>query len=200
MIPRQDFERIGDRKHLLGKAWDDRVGCALLIDMMKALVGKRHPNVVYAVATAQEEVGTRGAKTSADAVDPDFCIAIDVGLATDMPGLKDEPLASLGGGPIIYMLESGTIAHHRFNDFVLDILTSKGIPHQLSVMERGATDARSIHLHGRGVPSVVLGIPARYIHSHAGIIHTDDYDATLRLLLAVVHALTPARAKKLALR
>jgi putative aminopeptidase FrvX len=199
IVPKQGYERIGDKKHLLGKAWDDRTGVALMIDVMRALKGASHPNVVYGVATVQEEVGTRGAETSADVVNPDFCITLDVGLATDMPGAEKETRVNLGGGPILYVLDGGTISHHKFHAFLVEVAERNGIPYQLSLLERGATDARAIHLHKRGVPSVPLGIPSRYIHSHAGIIHTDDYDATLRLVLAALKALTPARAKKLAL-
>lgn len=197
IVPRESFRRIGDGKHLLAKAWDDRVGCALMMDLLKALQRAAHPNTVYGVGTTQEEVGTRGAETAAHVVNPDFCIVLDVGLATDVPGIEGEVKVELGKGPILYVLDAGTIAHRRFNDFVLDIAEEKGIPHQLSVIEGGATDARAISLHARGVPSVFVGIPARYIHSHAGLIHTDDYDATLKLVVGVVKALSPAAGKEL---
>jgi len=197
IIPRQDFRRIGDGKHLLSKAWDDRVGCGLMIDLLKALKKIEHPNTVYGVGTTQEEVGTRGAETAADVVDPDFCIVLDVGLATDMPGVEGEAKVELGKGPILYVLDAGTIAHHRFNEFVLGVAEEENIPHQVSVMELGGTDARPIHKHKRGVPSVLLGLPSRYIHSHAGLVHTDDYDATLDLLVAVVKALGPDQAAEM---
>ena len=199
IVPRQDFRRIGDGKHLLGKAWDDRIGCALLIDLMRSLARVKHPNVVYGVATTQEEVGTRGAQTSAEVVNPDFCIVLDVGIATDVPGAEKETRVNLGGGPALYVRDAGTIAHHRFHSFVVDIAEKEKIPYQLSVIEGGATDARAIHLHARGVPSVLFGIPARYIHSHASVVHTDDYDATLALALAVVKKLSAAQARKLTL-
>jgi endoglucanase len=195
IVPSEPFQQIGDGKYLLAKAWDDRVGCALLVDLLKALAHTKHPNAVYAVGTTQEEVGTRGAKTAADVVDPDFCIVLEVGLATDMPGVEGETKVSLGKGVDISVFDAGTIPDRRFNEFVLDIAERKKIPHQLSLMEGGATDARPIHLHARGVPSVLLGVPARYIHSHAGVIHTDDYDAALKLVLEVVKALSPARAE-----
>jgi len=197
IVPQEPFRAIGDGKHLLSKAWDDRVGCALVVQALKALHGTRFPNTVYGVGTVQEEVGIRGAETAADVVDPDFCIVLEVGLATDMPGIEGETKVSLGGGCTIYVLDAGTIAHHRFTEFVLDVAEEKKIKHQVSLIEGGATDARAIHLHARGVPSVLLGVPARYIHSHAGLIHTDDYDSTLKLVLEVVKALTPAAARKL---
>jgi len=197
IVPTEPFRAIGDGKHLLAKAWDDRVGCALLIEVMKALKRTPHPNTVFGVGTTQEEVGTRGAKTAADVVDPDFCVVLDVGLATDMPGIEGEVKVEFGKGPIIYVLDAGTIGHRRFNSFVMELADRKKIPYQLSIMEGGATDARAIGLHGRGVPSLLLGFPTRYIHSHAGLIHTDDYDATLKLLLEVVKALSPEAAADL---
>ncbi len=195
IVPRQPFQPVGEGEYLLSKAWDDRVGCAVMIDLLKALSDQSHPNTVYGVGTTQEEVGTRGAKTAANVVEPDFCVVLDVGPATDVPGVEGEVETKLGEGPIVYVLDAGTIAHHRFNDFVLELAKENEIPHQLSLIEGGATDARAIHLHSRGVPSVLLGIPARYIHSHAGIIHTDDYDATLELMLALMKALSPDEAE-----
>jgi putative aminopeptidase FrvX len=197
IVPTQAFHVIGDGKHLLSKAWDNRIGCAILIEVMQALRKTPHPNTVYGVGTTQEEVGTRGAETAADVVDPDFCIVLDVGLATDMPGIEGEVKVEFGKGPIIYVMDAGTIGHRKFNSFVIDLAEEKKVPYQLSVMEGGATDARSIALHGRGVPSLLLGFPTRYIHSHAGLMHTDDYDASVKLVLEVIKALSPEAAKEL---
>jgi len=197
IVPQQKFQPVGDGKHLLAKAWDDRVGCALIIDLVKALGAAAHPNTLYGVGTTQEEVGTRGAETASDVVNPDLCIVLDVGLATDVPGIEGEVKTALGKGPIIYVLDAGTIAHHRFNEFMFEVARRRKVPYQVSLLEGGATDARSIHIHARGVPSVLIGVPARYIHSHAGLIHTDDYDRTLRLLVEALKALTPARAERL---
>jgi putative aminopeptidase FrvX len=199
IVPQQTFRPVGDGKHLLAKAWDDRIGCALIIELIAALQKTAHPNTVYGVGTVQEEVGTRGAKTSADVVDPDFCIVLEVGLATDTPGAKGEPGIGLNKGPDICVLESGTIPDRRFTQFVIDVADKAKIPHQISLIERGSTDARVIHIHHRGVPSVVIGVPARYIHSHAGIIHADDYEKTLKLVKEVVKALGPEQAAALAL-
>ncbi|MFP4026977.1 MAG: M42 family metallopeptidase [Candidatus Brocadiia bacterium] len=197
VIPRQQFCQMANENYLLGKAWDDRVGCALMIELLKDLQEIEHPNTVCGVGTVQEEVGTRGAETSADVVDPDFCVVLDVGIATDVPGIENEAKVELGKGPILYMLDAGTISHKRFRDFVLEIAEEKEIPHQLSLIEGGATDARAVQLHSRGVASVVLGIPTRYIHSHAGIIHVDDFDATLELLTEIAKNLDPDTADEL---
>ncbi len=197
IVPRQPFSRLGKGDYLMSKAWDDRVGCALMIELLMKLQKEPHPNTVFGVGTTQEEVGTRGAKTAADVVNPDFCVVLDVGPTTDVPGVEGEVKTELGKGPIVYVLDAGTIAHHRLNNFVLELAEQEDIPHQMSLIEGGATDARVIHVHARGVPSVLLGIPARYIHSHAGLIHTADYDATLKLVLALVKTLSSERAREL---
>ncbi len=189
VVPRQRFFHLENEKYLAGKAWDDRVGCALVIELLKELKNINHPNTVFGVGTVQEEVGTRGAETSADVVDPDFCVALDVGIATDVPGVENEPDVKLGEGPVLYVIDAGTISHLKFRDYVLDLAGELNIPHQISMIEGGATDARAVQTHSKGVASVVFGIPARYIHSHAGVIHTDDYDAMLALLVEIVRGL-----------
>ncbi len=195
IVPVQPFEALGEGgEYLLSKAWDDRVGCALMIDTLRRLQDVEHPNTVCAVGTTQEEVGTRGAETAADVVNPDLCVVLDVGLGTDMPGVENEVKVKLGKGPAIYVLDAGTIAHRRFNDFLVEVAEQNDVPYQMSLIEGGATDARAIGVHGRGVPSVLVGIPARYIHSHAGIIHADDYDATLSLLVSLMQALSQQKA------
>ncbi|HOX38678.1 MAG TPA: M42 family metallopeptidase [Candidatus Brocadiia bacterium] len=190
IVPRAGFEVMKNPKLLMSKAWDDRVGVGLFIDVIKALAGEKHPNSVFGVGTVQEEVGTRGAETSADVVNPDVCIVLDVGIAADMPGISpEEAQGKMGDGPVLYALDAGSIAHHRFHDFMVKLAEKEKIPYQLSVMEGGATDGRAIQLHQRGVPTVNVAIATRYIHSHWGIIHVDDYDATLKLLLAAIRKL-----------
>jgi endoglucanase len=200
IIPRAGFDEVGDGKHFIAKAFDNRIGVALMIELMQWLKDREHPNVVIGAATVQEEVGTRGAKTAADVCNPDFCMVLDVGLATDMPGAEKETKVEMGGGPILYVSDAGTISHHKFHRFVSDIAEQEGIPYQLSLIEGGATDARVIQLHHRGVPSLPMGVPARYIHSHSSMVHADDYDQTMALLQAVIEAFDADAAEKLALR
>ena len=190
IVPRAGFEVMKNPKLLMAKAWDDRVGVGLFIDVIKALADEKHPNAVYGVGTVQEEVGTRGAETSADVVNPDVCIVLDVGIAADTPGISpEEAQGKIGKGPILYALDAGSIAHHRFHAFMVKLAEKEKIPYQLSVLEGGATDGRAIQLHQRGVPTVNVAIATRYIHSHTGIIHVDDYDAALRLLLEAIKRL-----------
>ena len=190
IAPVSAFTRLKNRKLLVAKAWDDRVGCGLFIDVLKALHHTECPNTVYGVGTVQEEVGTRGAQTSVELVKPDICLVLESGIAADVPGIKpEETQGKLGGGPLIYVLDGGMIGHRRLRDFVMQTAAEEKIPCQLSLLMGGATDGRPIHLHAAGVPTLFIGVPVRYIHCHAGIIHADDYDQTLALLLAVVKRL-----------
>ncbi len=187
IAPDSRFGTLKNKKLLIGKAWDDRVGCGVFIDVLHALERVKHPNSVYGVGTVQEEVGTRGAKTSAEVVKPDICLVVESGIAADVPGIKpEETQGKLGGGPLLYVLDGGMIGHRRLRDFVIDCAEESKIPCQLSVLTGGATDGRPIHLHATGVPTLFLGVPVRYIHCHTGIVHSDDYDRTVKLLVEIV--------------
>jgi len=192
------FEVMKNPKLLLGKAWDDRVGVALFIDVLKKLKNAKHPNAVFGVGTVQEEVGCRGARTSAHVIDPDVCIALDVGIADDVPGAKgDEKMGKLGAGPQITVLDGGMIPNRKLRDLAVDVAKKHKIPVQFQMLTRGGTDGGPVHLSRIGVPTLYLGIPTRYIHSHAGILHADDYDNAVNLLAALVKRLDKKTVKGL---
>jgi putative aminopeptidase FrvX len=187
VIPRADFIVMANGKSYLSKAFDDRVGVALIISALQALQKEEHPNQVYGVATVMEEVGLRGATTSVRAVDPDVAIVLESDIAGDVPGIKPEDSSvKLGKGPSILLYESRSIPNLALRNFVLDIAKEQQIPVQLSYVEAGGTDAGAIHLHNIGVPTVVIGVAARHIHSHSSIIHSDDYDHAVKLLVSVI--------------
>jgi endoglucanase len=190
IVPISPFTIMGNPKTYLAKAFDNRVGCALAVEALRALAKEKRVNNLYAVATVQEEVGTRGAKTSAYVVDPDVAIVLEVDIAGDVPGIKEEECAvKLGKGPSLLLYDARMIPNLRLRDLVIRIAEEENIPLQFGVMTGGATDGGMIHIHNAGVPCVVIGVPARHIHSHTSIIHRDDYDQTLRLLLAVLKKL-----------
>jgi putative aminopeptidase FrvX len=190
IIPRADFVELAGGKTYLSKAFDDRVGTALVISAMQELQGKNHPNTVFGVATVMEEVGIRGATTSVRAVDPDVAIVLESDIAGDVPGIKpDESSIKLGQGPTIVFFDARMIPNIRFRDLVLETAKRIGVPIQLSAIEGGATDGGAIHLHGIGVPTIVIGVAARHIHSHSSIIHRDDYDNAVKLLSALIDQL-----------
>ncbi len=191
VIPVSPFEHMRNEKFLMAKAWDDRVGAALFIDVIKDLNSIEHPNTVYGVGTVQEEVGLRGAQTSAAVVNPDVCIALEVSIAGDMPGMKKDepPTEKLGKGPVILLADATMIPNIQLRDLVISTAEENGIPYQYSAMMGGGTDGGKVHMYSRGVPSVVIGVPTRYIHSHTSILHYDDYMHTKNLLVELVKKL-----------
>ncbi len=190
VIPDSSFTQMANAKVYLSKAFDNRIGCALAIEALQHFSGQEHPNVIYGVTTVQEEVGVRGATTSVDVVEPDVAIVLEVDIAGDVPGIEDEESdVKLGAGPSMLVYDARMIPNLRLRDLVIETAQELEIPLQLSTMTGGATDGGAIHLHKSGVPTVVLSVPTRHIHSHNSIIHRDDYDNALKLLLAVLEKL-----------
>lgn len=182
------FVRIGD-KVVLGKAFDDRVGCAVIVEALKRL-GKVDCNL-YAVGTIQEEVGLRGATTAAFNVAPDVGIALDCTVAGDMPGVKEgDAPAKMREGPVVTVADAGLIAHPKVLRLIVDTAKENNVPVQLETGIRGATDAARIALSRDGVPSGVISVPARYIHSPAAIISIDDMEKAVDLVVAVIENVT----------
>jgi putative aminopeptidase FrvX len=199
IVPDSQFAVLANGKTYLAKAFDDRIGCALVVDVLRHFAsGSDHPNDLYGVATVMEEVGLRGATTSARAVDPDVAIILESDIAGDVPGIKDEEShIKMGGGPTVLIYDARMIPNLALRDLVVDIAGELGIPLQFSSIQGGATDGAAIHLHGTGVPTVVVAVAARHIHSHGAIIHRDDYDRALQLLQALVLRLDQATVDSL---
>jgi len=198
VAPYSTFTPLADDKYLMAKAWDNRIGCAVMADVIEALHQEIHPNTVFGVGTVQEEVGLRGAKTSASVIDPHFAFAVDTCVAGDTPGVSDDQASSrLGKGVAISIFDSSLIPLPKLRDFAVAVAEENNIPYQLEFTEGGGTDAGRIHIHGQGVPSLVLSLPTRYIHSHNSVIHRDDYDATVRLLVAILKKLDAAKFEEL---
>jgi endoglucanase len=192
------FTVMKNEKLLMAKAWDNRFGCALAIEVMKRLKGQAHPNQVYGVGNVQEEVGLRGATTTTNVIEPDIGFALDTGIAGDTPGIKpDDAAGRLGQGPVILLYDGSMIPHTGLRDLVVDVAEAEGIPFQFDKVAGGGTDAGKIHVFGAGVPSLVVGVPVRYIHTHAAIMHRDDFDNAAKLLVAVVKQLDAATVQRL---
>lgn len=189
IVPICPFEMMPDNDTILAKALDDRVGCYLSLEVMKQLSISNHPNVVYAGADVQEEVGLRGAQTSPYVVEPDIAFAIDVGIAEDGPEKEGKEQPKLGGGPLITFLDASMIPNTRFRDFVTETAEENGIPYQIEVMTGGGTDAGKLHLFKQGVPTIAIGVAARYIHSHVSMVSKKDVENTVKLLVEVVKRL-----------
>ena len=190
VVPYFEFTVMNNPKMLMAKAWDNRIGCAIAIDVMKNLKNEKHPNIVYGVGTVQEEVGLRGAKTSAFTVQPDIAFAVDVGIAGDTPGVTEkEAMGKLGKGPGIVLYDASMVSHKGLRDFVTNIADEQGIPYQFDAMPGGGTDSGSIHITANGVPALSITIATRYIHSHASLLHRDDYENTVKLITEVIKKL-----------
>ena len=198
VVPFAPFVVMANPDFLVGKAWDDRVGCAVLTEVLARLDKISHPNTVFGVGTVQEEVGCRGAKTSADVIQPQVAFAVDTCIAGDTPGMsEDQAVAKLGEGVAICIYDASLIPHVKLRDFVLETARKAKIPFQLEFSEGGGTDGGRIHLHAQGVPSIVLSVPTRYIHSHNGIISRKDYDSAVRLLLQLIQTLDAKKMQEL---
>jgi endoglucanase len=197
IVPWSPFQVMGNPKTYLAKAWDDRIGCAIMIDVIKRLLKQKHPNSLYAVGTVQEEVGLRGAQTSAAVVDPDVAFALEVSIAHDTPGFGVDETEALGAGPAILVYDRTMIPNRNLLDLAIDVAKKKKIPFHLASVAKGGTDTGRIHLNRAGVPSLVIGVATRYIHSHIGIIHRNDYDNAVRLVTELVKALDKKKVASL---
>ncbi|ALC84762.1 peptidase M28 [Bacillus sp. FJAT-22090] len=190
VVPYFEFTVMNNDKLLLAKAWDNRIGCAIAIDVLKGLKNEKHPNIVYGVGNVQEEIGLRGAKTSTVKVKPDIGFAVDVGIAGDTPGISaKESTSKMGAGPQVILFDASMVSHKGLRDLVIDTAEENNIPYQFEMIPGGGTDAGSMHISLNGVPSLSIGIATRYIHSHAGILHRDDYENTVKLLIEVIKKL-----------
>lgn len=196
IIPQGGFERMANRNLLLGKAWDDRVGCALLINLLDNIEGIEHPNTVYLVGSVQEEVGLRGARTSAYTIEPDIGFALDVSICRDTPGNEGDAVERLGGGAGILIHDSTMIPHVKLREFVCELAEANKIPYHFTSI-KGGYDTGTIHLTKVGVPCLALGVPTRYVHSGSSVISLEDYDNILKLITLIVKSLNKDVLEKL---
>jgi tetrahedral aminopeptidase len=181
----RSFTEIGNR--LVAKSLDNRVGVLVAIETLRALKGKPMPYDLYFVFTTQEEVGVRGAGTSAYGVDPDVGIAVDVTPTGDTPhALKME--MALGKGPCIKFQDVGAISDPRVVQWMIAAAEKNKIPYQREVLLVGGTDARAIQSVRAGVPSGAISVPVRYVHSPSEMVDFSDVQNTVKLLTAVLRS------------
>ena len=179
VVPDSEFDHMANPKYLRCKAFDNRIGVMVGIEVLKRLHQKDHAPIYFA-CTVQEEPGLRGARTATHITAPDLCIAIDTTLAGDTP-LNDN-ITRLGGGVSLSMIDSVSIAHRGLVKYVEKLAKEKNIPFQYSVFNGGGTDSGNIHKSLAGVINMTLSIPIRYMHTNRSIIHTDDVEACIDLL------------------
>lgn len=196
VTPYQEFRVMNDKKTLLGKAWDDRIGVASLITTAKELKNEQlNCDVAYAF-TVQEEVGLRGAKTSAQKIKPDIAFAIDVTFSYDLPNSVNDP-AKLGNGVCLSVMDGSVIAHRGLFDFVEEVAKKHNIQYCYDMLSAGGTDSGNIHTTGDGVITMTISLPCRYFHSHVSMINYDDYVSCVNLLKEVLKAIDNETLNKL---
>jgi putative aminopeptidase FrvX len=183
ILPICPFTPMANEKKIMAKAWDNRYGCGLAIELLQELKDVQLPNILYSGATVQEEVGLRGAQTAANMIKPDLFFALDAS-AADATGKKSE-FGQLGKGTLLRILDRSMVTHRGMREFILDTAEKHDIPYQYFVSQ-GGTDAGRVHQSNEGIPSAVIGICSRYIHTHASIIHIDDYAAAKELIVNLV--------------
>jgi len=185
ITPYMEFKTLANPKYMLAKAWDNRFGCALVIDVLNNLKEQSHPNEYFAIATVQEEVGLRGATTVGNMINPDIVIGADVVLDGTVPG-AEKIKTKMGKGPCIMLMDAGTIGHKALREYVMALAEELEIPIQLDVLMGGGTDAGTMHKSHDGAPAISFGVATRYIHSNGSIMHRDDYDNAVKLMTEFV--------------
>lgn len=177
------FARLG-KETVMGKAFDNRAGCAVMIETLKML--EKTDCTVYAVGTIQEELGLRGVTTAAYGLNPDVGIALDVTISGDTPNIREfDTSAKIGKGPVLTISDAGIVTHPKILRWLMDTAVENNIEYQLETGRLGATDAARIALTRQGVPAGTIAVPARYIHSPASIINLKDIRNAAKLTAAV---------------
>jgi len=200
VVPVSDFAVLANNRYL-AKAWDDRVGCAVMLEVARRLAKTPHPNQVFYAATVQEEgsIEMRGAQTSARIINPDIGFSLEVGIPNDVPGPGPEAAQEvLGGGPGMMLYTFSELPNRKLVAHVKDVAAAQHIPLQFDFVPGFGDDAGAIKLNNTGVPVTTILVPARSTHAHNGIIDRSDFDRTVDLVIALIQSLdapTVARLK-----
>jgi putative aminopeptidase FrvX len=187
VVPDSPFLVMNGSGNYLGKGWDDRIGCAVLIEAMRRTASMPHANQLFYVATTQEEVGLRGARAAVNVVKPDIGIAIEGGITGDVPGDRpEETQVKLGAGPGMFLYDSSTIANRKMVAFTKKTAAAKGLPLQADLVQGYGDDSAEMQTMNGGAPTINLVVPVRYTHSHNGIVNRQDFDQTVELVVAML--------------
>ena len=187
VVPDAPFAVMNGSENYLGKGWDDRIGCAVLIEAMRRTATMPHPNQLFYVATTQEEIGLRGARTAAQVVKPDLGIAIEGGITGDTSGARpEETQVRLGEGPGFFLYDSSTIPNRKVVAFTRATAKANGIPLQADLVQGYGDDSAEIQTTNGGTPTINLVVPVRYTHAHNGIVNRRDFDRMVDLVVAML--------------
>jgi endoglucanase len=190
VAPDAPFTVLNGTQNYLGKAWDDRIGCAVLVLAMERLQKARHPNHLFWVATVQEEIGLRGAHTASEVVRPEVGIAIEGGVTRDAPGTHPEEAQELlGHGPAMFLYDSSALPNRKLVALVREVAQSQRIPLQTDLVQGYGDDSAEMQKAAGGAPTINIVVPVRFTHSHNGIVNRQDFDHTVDLLVALLQRL-----------
>lgn len=198
VVPDSTFEVLNGGSRYVGKAFDDRVGCAVLIEALRRLAAEGHPNQLFVAATTQEEIGLRGAHTAAEVIRPDIGIAIEGGVAGDQPFTHpDETQARLGGGPGLFLFDTSALPNRRLVALTRAAAKEAGISLQLDSVQGYGDDSAEIQKTGLGVPTVNLIVPVRYTHVHNGVMDRSDFDGMVTVVVSLIKKLDATTVARL---
>jgi putative aminopeptidase FrvX len=201
MTYRTEFEALNDgTNRYLAKAFDDRVGLAIITQALQQLHTLPHPNLLQIAATVQEELGSRGAQVIYDQTKPDIVINLDIGVAGDFP-LRVSPKLSqeaLGRGASIFIFQGDMIPNNKYVEWVTRLAKAENIPIQYSAVSTYGQDGSALQRAGSSMPVINIGVPTRYAHSQSGVIERGDYDAALKLVVKMIQQLSAAEVKAIA--
>lgn len=186
LVPDVQTIEMANGKTFVGKAWDNRYGVTLVLELLKRLEKETLPSTLIAGANVQEEVGLRGTKGAVTQFQPDAFLAVDCSPANDLNGDK-EAFGRLGEGFLLRIQDPGMLLSKEMKEFLLDTAETHDIPYQY-FFSKGGTDAGAAHQMNKGIPSAVIGVPARYIHTHQSLFRIDDYEAAKEMVYQTVKA------------
>ncbi|MBG9980875.1 glutamyl aminopeptidase [Facklamia sp. DSM 111018] len=184
VVPAVETVRTANEDSIICKAWDNRYGCAVVIETLREIQGKDLPNELVIGATVQEEVGLRGVRGAVHQFQPDVFIAVDCSPANDTEK-ETTSEGQLGRGFLLRVQDPGMITHNGLREYIQDTASSYNIPYQY-FFSKGGTDAGAAHTMNDGIPSAVIGVPARYIHGHQTLFKVEDYEAAKEFLQHLV--------------
>jgi endoglucanase len=198
VVPDAPFMALNGSDNYLGKAWDDRIGCAVLLEAMRRTAKLPHANTLVYVATVQEEIGLRGARTASQVVKPEIGIAIEGGITGDTAGTHpEETQAKLGAGPGIFLYDSSTLPNRKLVALVKKTAAQNNIPLQLDLVQGYGDDSAEMQTTNGGTPTINLVVPVRYTHAHNGIVNRKDFDQMVDLVVDLLVHMDQAQVNEL---
>jgi endoglucanase len=198
VVPDAPFTILNGTDNYLAKGWDDRVGCAVVVEAMRRLANQPHQNQIFWTITTQEEIGLRGAEAAAAVVKPEIALAIEGGITGDVfPGHPEETQVRLGGGPGIFLYDSSALPNRKLTALVKQTAAEKRLPLQTDLVQGYGDDSAELQRSNGGVPTINMVVPIRYTHSHNGIMNRRDFDQMVDLLVAVLQKLDAAAVAKI---